>query len=118
MNFQSPSQTVSAGDLNRRVTIEQLSTAGDRMGGASSTWTTLTTVWAKVSPKSGVERLHADQLTPTITYVVTIRYRKDVDASMRLVYESRTLRINSVIDQDEQHRFLVLACDEWPAAAN
>lgn len=108
----------SSGDLNRRITLETLSTTSDGSGGVISTWNTLATVWAQVSPKSGTEKLHGDQLTPTITYDVTIRYRKDVDASMRVIYEGRTLRILGVIDHAEQHRFLSLSCDEWPAAAN
>ena len=114
MGFQNP----SPGDLRRRVTLEQPATTADGMGGVSTTWTTLATVWAAVAPKGGTEKLHADQLTSTITYDVTIRYRKDVDASMRVGYEGRTLRILGVIDQDERHRFLTLSCDEWPAAAN
>jgi len=108
----------SSGDLNRRVTLEQPTTVADGMGGSNTTYTALATVWAKVSPKAGSEKLHGDQLTPTITYDVTIRYRNDVDASMRLSYEGRKLRINGVIDNGEQHRFLALSCDEWPAAAN
>jgi len=111
-------QRPSSGDLNRRITLETLSTTPDGSGGVESTWTNLATVWAQVTPKGGSEKLHGDQLTPTITYDVTIRYRKDVDASMRVSYEGRKLRINGVIDNAEQHRFLSLSCDEWPAAAN
>lgn len=111
-------QFPSSGELNRRITLEQLTMSPDGSGGATSTWGALATVWAQVSPKAGSEKLHGDQLTPTITYGVTIRYRKDVDASMRVLYEGRLLRINGVIDQGEMHRFLTLSCDEWPAAAN
>ena len=43
----------SAGDLDQRITIEKKSMARDGAGGATATWSTRATVWAKVEPMTG-----------------------------------------------------------------
>ena len=105
-----------AARLKQRVTIEQQSLAPDGLGGAARGWATLATVWAEVMPVSGREALFAFRLESPVTHRVTIRYRTDVKADMRLNYESRILTIRAVINRGEENRYLEILAEEGVAS--
>lgn len=89
---------MNAGKLNRRVTIQQRTETRDpTYNTVVVTWATLATVWAQVQdmlPSRG------EQIADGIDIArrparVRMRYRTDVDTTMRLVVGGRTLRIVS-----------------------
>ena len=102
--------------LKQRVTIEQQSLTPDGLGGATRSWSTLATVWAEVVPMSGREALFAFRLESPVTHRVTMRYRADVKADMRLNYESRILTIRAVINRGEENRYLEILAEEGVAS--
>ncbi|MEI7298440.1 phage head closure protein [Paraburkholderia tropica] len=72
-----------AGTLNRRVRIDQRSGSGtlnDPIG-----WAPLATVWANVKMLTGKETLLADSDVGEATASIRIRFRTDLDNSMRVV---------------------------------
>ena len=71
-------------DLSEQVTIQQNTTTTDNQGGRSSSWGTLATVWGHVRPLTSRESIQARQITSDTGYVVTVRYRTDVTAKMRV----------------------------------
>lgn len=87
-----------AGRLRERITIEQATPVADELGGQSITWETLASCWAEVVPlnSAGRERDDASQVAASAGYRVLMRYREDVDASMRLQWRSHTLAIHSL----------------------
>ena len=48
------------GRLRHRLTLESASRTPDGGGGASETWSTVTEVWAEITPTSGAEAVDAD----------------------------------------------------------
>jgi SPP1 family predicted phage head-tail adaptor len=100
------------GNLRNRVTLQQLTRTDDGAGGYTETWTGVATVWADVYPLKGNERYEAQQVQANLSHRVTIRYRTGVEPSMRLLYGTRTLTIEAVIDPEERHRELILMCSE------
>lgn len=104
------------GALRNRVTLQEESRAIDTGGGYTLTWSDVVTVWARVEPLAGGERLRAMQLEDKISHRVTIRHRTGVSAGMRLLHENRAFNIRSVIDPDERKHWLELMCDEGMAA--
>jgi SPP1 family predicted phage head-tail adaptor len=107
-----------AGELRDRVTIQSKTTVADGQGGRTTTWGTLDTVWARVSPVRTAERLQAAAIGALQAYQVTIRSRSDVTTAMRLSWtpfragSAKTLEIHGVTPLDGGRSFLLLDCAE------
>ncbi len=103
------------GELRHRLTIQAERAASDGGGGLSDPWAdpvTVATVWGKVEPLTGGERLHALQIEGRLSHRIVIRHRSGITAAMRVVFGTRVFNIRAVIDTDERGRFLELLCDE------
>lgn len=106
---------IGSGKLNKRVTIEQLvaaSPARNAYGEPETTWTTFATIWASIEPIQGREFWAQQQVQSEVTVRVRTRYLAGVTSEMRVVYGTRILSIESVIDPEEKHQELQLMCSE------
>lgn len=99
------------GRLRHRVRIERPVRTDDDGGGATLIWTAVATVWAGLEPRRGSEVVIADKPTARTLYTVTMRYRDDVDATMRLVAGSRVFAIKSAVDVDGMQHWLSCLCE-------
>lgn len=106
---------MTAGQLRERITIQQAVETPDGGGGSSVVWTDLATLWAEVRPLSGRERLQAQQIEASVDYRVTIRYRSDVDAGMRVVWGALTMNIRAVYNEDRKRKYLTLDAESGVA---
>jgi SPP1 family predicted phage head-tail adaptor len=106
---------MNAGELNKRVTIENTTVAGDAYG-AKSSYAAGSTVWASVRPQRATEILRAQQPGMETAYIVKMRYTSEVKSDSRLLWEGRYLYISSVIDVNGRHIELELICHEREAA--
>jgi SPP1 family predicted phage head-tail adaptor len=109
-----------AGVLDKRLSIEQLSTADDGAGGNTSTYVPLTTVWGRLSSTGGREYFAAKRLNAELTHEATIRFRPDVVAGMRIAFTAasatRVFRIAAPpMDPDERRVKLLLFLKEETA---
>lgn len=100
------------GRLRHRLTIQQSVRAVDEGGGATLTWSDLADVWAEVTAQSGREIVSGDALTARRFYRVLMRYRADVDPTMRLIWNERVFEILSVRDEDGTQHWLTCDCEE------
>ena len=93
-----------ASELTQRVSIQQQVRVDDGYGGQSVSWTELTNVFARVEPVyvSEGERAVGDQLDARAGYRITVRYRADIKASMRIVWKSHVLSIHSLHEVGER----------------
>lgn len=89
---------MKAGELDRRLTIEQYTEAQDAYGEAIKTWSVLETVWAQVSPVRGSERYVAQQVSGEAEMRFRLRYRADVTDKMRLYCENVYYNITAVLE--------------------
>ena len=103
---------VTAGRLDKRVTLQSATSARDGHGQPIATWTTVATVWAAVEPIRGREYFSAQQVSAETTHRVTIRWRSGVSPQWRVVFGDRTFRIESVINPRERNERLELMCVE------
>ena len=104
---------MQAGTLRHRVAIQEtLSLAQNSYGEPVTTWGTVATVWASVSPLSGRELAMAQQVRPDVTHKVVMRHRDNVTPKQRILHDSRALEIESVRNADERDRMLELMCKE------
>ncbi len=85
--------------MDRRIKIEKFTTAQDGVGEPVKSWVELDTVWASVSAAgrtgaasgsgrsaAGTEGFAADQHLAKRRSTFRIRYRSDVDETMRIAY--------------------------------
>jgi SPP1 family predicted phage head-tail adaptor len=107
---------MQAGKLRHRVTIQQAVEAHNAYGETIRTWSTVATVYASVEPIRGREFFDAEQVQSEISQRVRMRYRSGIKPTMRLLYGSRLLQIQAVIDVEERHREIHLMCREMPDA--
>jgi SPP1 family predicted phage head-tail adaptor len=101
-----------AGSMKQRVSIQSQSTTLDGYGEPANTWTTDSTVWASIVPLSGTEQQVAEGTTGIITHRVVMRYNTDASPQKRLLFGSKVLGIESVINTNEADKELQLLCRE------
>jgi SPP1 family predicted phage head-tail adaptor len=89
---------VKAGDLDRRLTIEEYIETQDAYGEPIKDWVVLDTVWAQITPVRGSERYVAQQVSGEAETRFRIRWRDDVTDKMRLVYENAYYNITAVLE--------------------
>lgn len=106
-----------AGQLGRRVTIQQRSTTKDAYGQQSTTWDDLLDVWADVKPLNARELMAAQSVQSSITHSITLRYQPrladpQIVAALRikLVKDNvtRYFNITGSRDDHEERHMLVL----------
>jgi len=103
-----------AGDLRDRVEVqEDQGTEKDQYKQPIPDWQTVETRWANVSGLSGREYWQAQQAQAETTYRVEMRYSARLAAlgsKARLVWDGKTLEVESVIDPDGLKERLLLMC--------
>lgn len=80
---------MNAGELDRRIVVEQYTTTRDSWNHPTQTWTTLATVWANKHVKRSNERTEMEQTVNVNLHTFRIRYRADVDTTMRIAHDGR-----------------------------
>lgn len=102
-----------AGQLRKRIRLQQRSSAQDSSGEQVHVWSDVATVWAEISPVTGRELQAAGAVQQEASHTVTMRYRAGLDASMRILYGTRIFNIVAPpIDEDERHRQFTVLCSE------
>ena len=104
------------GDLRQRILFQEEVKTDDDAHGHTQSWKDIAEVWANVQPLSGRELYYAKQLKNTTTHVIKIRYRNDITVDrislMRIIFETRIIKIDSLIDLEEKKIILELRCTE------
>lgn len=101
------------GELNKRLTFLREQKTPDGYGGMTTTWGTVTTVWAAVWPIKTSEYVQGMQIIGEVTHRARIRYRKDITADMRFTMQSRTFIITGPpMNLNEGNKFLEMLCKE------
>lgn len=103
---------MKAGLLRQRITLQSVALTPDGAGGATETWSDFATLYARVAPLSAREPFQAHQIASEATHAITLRYYPGVSDKMRVRYGNRTFLIESIVDEDERHRGLLLLCRE------
>ena len=77
------------------------------------TWATLSREWARVEGISGREFIAAGAEQSATTVRVTLRFRADLDATMRFRHSGKVYSIKAVLP-DNEGKLLVCMCEEGP----
>jgi len=101
-----------AGQLKQRITIQQPTQTKNAIDEVVSTWSTFCTIWAAIEPAVGSSYYAANQLDAKVDGKVRIRYRGDLEPTMRVKFGDRILNIVSIVHPQENHRELHLMYTE------
>lgn len=108
-------------NLDRRLTIKRESTSRDPIYGSPEvTWVPLATVWAEVVDEqpSRSETIRSGLVQAPKRSRVRIRYRTDVDASMRLYYGASIMQIVGGPAEIGRKEYLELYVEELTTTGN
>lgn len=98
--------------LNKRVTLRRLDKVPDEYGQPIDTWVDVATVWAAVEPLRGREYFSAMSEHAEVTTRIRIRYRDDIDRTMRVQHGATVFEILHIIHPEFNRRELQLMCKE------
>lgn len=107
---------LQAGRLNKRVTIQTFTVTQNDLGEEVRTWATLVDRAAAVEPLTGAERYSAQQVNPRVSHKVTIRYTASLTPEMRVLFGTRVLEIDAILNPREKGEMLEILCTENPDA--
>lgn len=68
--------------------------------------------WCEVLSVGGGERVRGVQIEAGIDTVVAMRFRNDLDPTMQIVHDGRSLNIVRASDPDGRRRELIVQCKE------
>lgn len=95
------------GKLDRRITLQTMTSTRGDMGEDVQTYSTLVIVWAWVRFGSGQERMLADKNTVTADAIFTIRWRSGITEKTRISWDGTTYDIIHIAEA-ERKKYLAL----------
>lgn len=112
--------TVDAGQMRRKLTIQQATNTSDGAGGYTVTWQTLITVQGALTPWKPYALTLGQQVQESVYVRYLIRYQPStqIKAGMRLVDNDMTgsggttYTIISALDPDGTQRQLQISCEQ------
>ncbi|MFN8493839.1 MAG: head-tail adaptor protein [Caldilineaceae bacterium] len=104
---------MQTGRLRHRVTLQTGKERTGAFGTEVQVWEPGDTIYAEVRSQVGSDAKAPDeQIFPTVTYLVTIRYRPGLSQKMRLIWGNRYLLVHDARELDNRMRLLQLICRE------
>lgn len=88
------------GEADQRITFQRFAATADGIGGTTQAWANLAsvpTVWAKVTPRIGNERMEDGRMNASATATFTVRYRSDITELDRLQWRGESWNIRRVM---------------------
>ena len=115
---------VCIGELNKEITIQEITETTDSGGGFTSTWGNLSTdptVWAKVinfpniKNPTGRDRYVQDQVQNHQTYKFIVRHRSDIQPEMRIVYNGDNYNIRTILPDENHGQYMEIFAEKGVA---
>jgi len=100
------------GALNKRITLQSRTKTSDGMGGFTTTWSDVATLWAAVWPVSAKEITQADATVMLVSHRIRIRHRGTLTSSYRIKFGAQYFNIVSIINQNEAGKWIDIMCKE------
>ena len=101
------------GRLDQRLTLEERTLSRSASGEATSSWSTLDTVWGKIDPLEGREFFEARAKWPEASVRFVARFRDDFDVIDRVTWNGDAYDIHQVLE-DEDRRFMEMIGSAHP----
>jgi len=100
--------------LQHRVSV-QVPSGGvddsDDCGQPTIDWTEMAALWADIRVAGGLETIKAGAEMSVVKASIRVRYRSDIDASMRVVHGTTIYAIKAVLPDLVGRRYVDLVCE-------
>ena len=96
----------AAGRLDQRIIIQRETLADDGIGGKTSTWANLLTVWAGVTPMSGKEMIDRGGVVAVSKVRFIIRNSVDLIETDRISWQGKLYNIREILDEGDRPLYL------------
>ena len=107
---------MQGGTLKHRIQFQQRP-AGRDAAGQPLAWANVgNPVWADVEPQSGGQTIKGGAETSIVRTLITIRYRADVSAALRIVHGADIYKVLSVHQDMAKRQYTELVCQISDAA--
>lgn len=111
------------GSLNRRIEIQQQTTAQDASGQQQQTWTAVYAAWASISVQNSQLLYQTAEFVSKVTHRITLRWTSSIviQPNMRVVYTEpvtgvvHTYNVEALLNTDQRNRILVILAYELNA---
>jgi SPP1 family predicted phage head-tail adaptor len=101
---------MNAGRLRHQVILYKPVDTQNTYGEPEVRWQKVADLWARIEPLQGREYFAAKQAVSEIEARVTIRYRSDVTARMKITHGANDYLIETIINPGERNKELQLMC--------
>lgn len=102
-----------AGELDKKVTIQYPAKTKNSFGEDIETWTDLVeNIWCSIEPVSGSERWLQQERISEATFKIKMRYRANLNSTMRAEYKNRYFQFLVVLNLYEDSIELLIPCKE------
>lgn len=101
-----------AGELKRRVVIEQPREAVNSLGETTLTWSEFASAWASIEGLSVREIVQSGRQQAVISYKVRMRRVPGITTRMRLRWNGGVLNIQSILYRGKQLEDIEVLCAE------
>ncbi|WP_439273319.1 phage head closure protein [Pseudochrobactrum sp. HB0163] len=105
-------QFIDAGQFKTSLSLQENRPLFDDSGGYQEQWVEIAMLWGRIEPQKNGGQSFALQTIPNVTHRITMRYRKDIQTSMRLVSGTRHFTVLGLLDPDETRRYLICLVQE------
>lgn len=102
----------NVGEFKTRVTVQKETLESDGMGGQYPVWVTDFSIWARVRPIRGTQRLHLDAIQQTVTDVIETRWTGETLTDRRITFDGRILNVHYHLSPDEERAYTELGAAE------
>lgn len=100
-----------SGQLNSRITVQQLSAGVDALGQPLTTWNDLAYLWAHILHSSGIETIKAGAESSVVRASIRVRYTRSITPAMRILADGYTYNVVSVLPDMEGKQYTDLVCE-------
>jgi SPP1 family predicted phage head-tail adaptor len=102
-----------AGELDKKVTIQYPAKTKNSFNEDVETWTDLATnIWCSIEPVSGGERWLSQERVSEATFKMKMRYRANLNSTMRAKYKNRYFQFLAVLNLNEDSKELLIPAKE------
>ena len=103
---------IESGQLRHRITIQSATETQDTYGEPIKTWSTFLTTWASVEPLKGREYWESQQINAQLSHKITMRHYPGLNPKMRVSWDDRTFKINTIMNDFERDKKIVMMVTE------
>ena len=97
---------MNPGELRHRITLQKFTTTVNENGFEVDEWLDFKTVWASISNLHGREYFEAAAVQKENTVKFTVRYIKDLDTSMKILFRNKQYNIIQIDNIRYENRFI------------